>query len=76
MVLAGLNLPNGPAYANFTEELFHTDQFQVLIKLHRENNQDSYSHFQIFSELCQLYDHPLGRVGHRLGQCHALNFKV
>ena len=48
-VLAGLNLPNGPVYANFTEELFHTDQFQVLIKLHRENNQDSYSHFQNFS---------------------------
>ena len=32
-VLAGLNLPNGPVYANFTEELFHTDQFQVLINL-------------------------------------------
>ena len=46
MVLAGLNLPNGPVYANFTEELFHTDQFQVSIKLHREHNQDSYSHFQ------------------------------
>ena len=29
VALAGLNLPGGPAYTNFTEELFHTEQFQV-----------------------------------------------
>ena len=56
MVLAGLNLPNGPVYANFTEELFHTDQFQVLIKLHREHNQDSYSQFQNFSPCTHCID--------------------
>ena len=32
VALAALNLPGGPAYTKFTEELFHTEQFQVGFK--------------------------------------------
>ena len=66
VALAGLNLPGGPAYTEFTEELFHTEQFQVDFK------QTNLKHIFCPLEICQFHDNPLDRFGDRLGELNII----
>ena len=65
VALAGLNLPGGPAYTNFTEELFHTEQFQVNFS---ETNMINRHRLISSSEFCQFHDNSMDGFGDRLGE--------
>ena len=65
VALAGLNLPGGPAYTNFTEELFHTEQFQVNFS---KTNLTNRHRLISSSEFCQFHDNSMDGFGDRLGE--------